>query len=69
MAQSIRHSHIGASHWSTVRLIRTPVDRPCPFWCDVVDTPWSKTLRNHNVAAALVSGPGVPRTWRFCSQT
>jgi hypothetical protein len=68
MSESVSRSHLGASHWSTLRPNRAPAHRPCPFWCDVADTPWSKTLRNHNVDAALVSGPGVRRTWRFSSQ-
>jgi hypothetical protein len=48
-----------------LRPIRAPRGPPCPFWCDVTGTPWSRTMRNHIVAASLLSGPGVPRTWRF----
>jgi hypothetical protein len=69
MSHSIGYSHFRASHRITLRSIRAPACRPCPFWCDVVDTPWSRTMRDHVVAATLVSGPGVPRTWRFYSRT
>jgi hypothetical protein len=68
MWYSVSYSHFGAAHLRTPRPIRAPGGRPSPFWCDVSDTPWSKTMRNHVVAATLVSGPGVPRTWRFYSQ-
>ena len=69
MPHSVSYSHLGTAHRSTLRPTRAPGGRRCPFWCDTVDTPWSKALRNHNVVAALVSGPGVPRTWRFYSPT
>jgi hypothetical protein len=69
MLHSISRSYFGASHQPTPRSIRAPGGRTYPFWCDVMDTPWSRTMRNHIVAAALVSGPGVPRTWRFHCRT
>jgi hypothetical protein len=69
MSHSIAHLHFGVSHRTTRRPISTPAGGLCPFWCDVIDTPWSKTMRDHAVSATLVSGPGVPRTWRFYSRT
>jgi hypothetical protein len=68
MPHSIGYSYFGVSHRTTPRPIRAPAGWPCPFWCDVIDTPWSKTMRDQIVAATLVSGPGVPRTWRFYSR-
>jgi hypothetical protein len=68
MSHSISYSHFGASRRAALHAIRAPSARPYPFWCDVIDTPWLKTMRNHIVSATLVSGPGVPRTWRFYSQ-
>jgi hypothetical protein len=65
MSHSISHSHSGASCRPTLRPIREPGNRPSPFWCDVIDTPWSRAMRNQIVAVTLVFGPGVPRTWRF----
>jgi hypothetical protein len=67
MSHSISWPQSGAPCRSTLRLVRVPGGRPSPFWCDVIDTPWSKVMRDHIVAAALVCGPGVPRTWRFHS--
>jgi hypothetical protein len=69
MSHSIGYSSLGASHQPTLRPIRTQGDQPGPFWCAAIDTRWSKTMKNQVVAAALVSGPGVRRTWRFYSQT
>ena len=69
MSHSFSHSHLSILRRSTLRPVRAPNSHPRPFWCDVIDTPWSQTMRTHIVAAALVSGPGVPRTWRFYSQT
>jgi hypothetical protein len=68
MPHSMSYSHVGAPHQSRLRPIRAPGLRPCPFWCDVIDTPWSKAMRDQIVAAPLASGPGVPRTWRFHSR-
>ena len=69
MSHSVGHSYFGASHQPALRPIRTQGDRPGPFWCAVADTRWSRTMKNHTVVAALVCGPGVPRMWRFYSQT
>ena len=69
MSHPVRYSYFGASHLLTRRPIRPPGSPPRPFWCEVTDTPWTKTMKNQIVAATLVSGPGVARTWRFCSQS
>jgi hypothetical protein len=68
MSQSISHSHFDASHLPAVRPTRTPYGQPRRFWCDLKDSPWSKTMRSQIAAAALVSGPGASRTWRFYSR-
>jgi hypothetical protein len=67
MSNLIAYSRCGASRETTPRLAHAYAGRTSPFWCDVTETPWSKTMRNHIVAAGLVSGQGVPRTWRFYS--
>jgi hypothetical protein len=69
MSHSIGYSHFGASHRPKLRPIPSSAGRTCPFWCDVMDTPWSKAMRDHIVAAGLVCGPGVRRAWRFYSRT
>jgi hypothetical protein len=69
MSHSIGYSHFGASFRRKPRPIPSSVGRHLPFWCDVVDTPWSKAMRDQIVAAALVCGPGVRRAWRFYSRT
>lgn len=68
MLHSIGNAYFGASHRSALSTNRTPGGRPGPFWGDVSVTPWSNTMRNHAVSAALVSGPGVLRMWRFYSK-
>jgi hypothetical protein len=69
MSLSISYPHTGASHRPTLRQNRATGGPARPFWCDVMETPWSKTMRNHIVSATLASGPGVPRMWRFYSMT
>jgi hypothetical protein len=68
MRHSISYLQLSGSCRYTPRPIRASGGRPCPFWCDVIDTRWSKAMRNHIVAAGLACGTGVPRTWRFYSQ-
>lgn len=68
MSHSTGYSRFGTRYQARVHSIRPPDGRPSAYWCDVIDTPWSSTMRNQTVGATLVCGPGVPRTWRFYSQ-
>ena len=65
MSISIRYSPFSASREPTLLSTRAQAGRPGLFWCRVTETPWSKTVRKQTVAATLVSGPGVSRSWRF----
>jgi hypothetical protein len=65
MSISIHYSPFSASREPTLLSTRAQADRAGPFWCRVTETPWSKTMRKQTVATALVSGPGVSRSWRF----
>ena len=63
MSYSVSTSSSGAA----LRPIWAPGNRCHPSWFGRTDTRWSNTMRNQKVAAALASGPGMPRMWRFCS--
>ena len=65
MSISLRYSPFSASREPTLLSTRAQTGDPSPFWCRVTETPWSKTVRKQTVAATLVSGPGVSRSWRF----
>jgi hypothetical protein len=65
MSISIRYSPFSASREPTLLSTRAQTGRPGLFWCRATETSWSKTLRKQTVAATLVSGPGVSRSWRF----
>jgi hypothetical protein len=67
MSNPIAYSRFGASRQTVPRLAHVSTGRTSSFWCEVADTQWSKTMRNHVVAAGLVSGQGAPRTWGFYS--
>jgi hypothetical protein len=67
MSHSLSYPQSGALHERTYAPVRARGARP--FWCDVIDTRWAKAMKSHVVAATLLSGTGVQRTWRFYSRT
>jgi hypothetical protein len=61
MSHSLTYPRFGTLH----QRMSSPVSAvgARPFWCEVIATRWSNAMKSHVVAATLLSGPGVRRTW------
>ena len=65
MLNSNALSYRAAQHSPRLRLVRTLTPQVQPLWYSVCNTPWLTTMHVQVATAALVSGPGSARAWRF----
>jgi hypothetical protein len=65
MLNSNALSYRAARHSPRLRPIRTLTSQVQPLWCGVCNTPWLNAMHMQVATAALVSGPGCARAWRF----